>query len=107
NLFGPVTDHAQELLISKNPGAVRWPQNEAFSHYLHLMHSFSNDINNIQKNQRAEYITDFFKQRSDVIKELQKSGFSFGDRGFENACDWTIAALSAFLNDRKLQIAKI
>lgn len=107
NHFGPQTNYNRTLLTSNNPAAIPWREPDAFNNYLDLLHRYCGDINSIPKNQRAEYLLNFLISRRDANIALGNDGFNFGDRGFNDHIDGTIAALEAFMSDRNLDIMNL
>lgn len=100
NHFGPKTKFSEELLSSEQPADIQWPEKFAFCHYLHLMHSYVNDVFSYEKKDRGKFLLDFFQKVKENNLSLSIAGFNFGDRGFNNHIDSSIAALELFLKDR-------
>ncbi len=105
--FGPPTQFTTDLLASSVPTSVVWREPDAFGHYLELMHQYCDEVFAIPKNQRAQYLLDFFRQRGAANSALEARGFNFGDRGFNQAVDTTISALDSFLSDRGAELSNL
>ncbi|MDR3625288.1 MAG: hypothetical protein P4L45_00560 [Ignavibacteriaceae bacterium] len=107
NHFGPITNYNSTLLSSNNPTTIPWREPDAFSNYFDLLNHYCSEINNIIKNQRANYLLNFFNSRRDTNQALSNANFNFGDRGFNNHIEGTIAALEAFIRDRSSDIINL
>lgn len=107
HLFGPTTHFTTDLLSSSVPTSIVWREPDAFGHYLELMYQYCNGISNIPKSQRAQYLLEFFQQRSNANSALENLGFNFGDRGFNQAVNATISALDSFLSDRGVELSNL
>lgn len=107
NHFGPITDFNRALLTSGNPPSIRWQERDAFNNYLDLLYNYCLEINSIPKNQRADYLLNYFASRRDANIRLSSERFNFGDRGFNNHIEDTISALEAFMNDRRSDIPNL
>ncbi|MFA4907580.1 MAG: hypothetical protein WC602_04895 [archaeon] len=105
--FGPSTQFATDLLESSVPTSIVWREPDAFRHYFELMYQYCQIIFAIPKKDRAQYILEFFKQRERVNVVLKQRGFTFGDRGFDQAVLSTISALESFISDRKSELSSL
>ncbi len=105
--FGPVTTYCEDLLHSTRPTAIAWPEKYAFCHYLHLMHEYTQLIFSNDKSDRGNYLIEFLNKIKENNSNLNKAGFSFGDRGFNNHIVSTISALELIMNDRASDIKSL
>ncbi len=107
HLFGPSTVFTIDLLSSSVPTSIVWREPDAFGHYLELMYQYCQEVYAVPKNQRAQYLLEFFQRRRESNDGLASRGFSFGDRGFNNAVSATLSALDSLISDRGDDLANL
>lgn len=97
--FGPETQYSHGLLQSLNPAIMRWPEPNAFKHYITILRDQWLSFQGITKRQRHNAVEHIHNSAQQYMSLYQIHGMRFVDRAADTASalpSWT-SALGSFL----------
>ena len=108
-IFGPESQYSQDMLRSPNPANVRWPEPNAFKHYISVLRDQWLSFERLRRSDRHEGVRQLLLSASQHITSYQNQGMQIVDRAADTvgAFPAWLSAMGSFIASEAPRIANL